>query len=106
MTLDIEDKNYIKTELQTGLQGLRSEFVEQFDRHTKHFDERFEHLIRLSDQRFEHFFGILREDFNHKLSILIEIAKDKPPRGEVREIVREEAGYVVHDEIKKFAPAY
>ncbi|MDD5165350.1 MAG: hypothetical protein PHG25_02320 [Candidatus Pacebacteria bacterium] len=76
MTLDIEDKNYIGNLLDQKL-----------------------------DQKFGHYFGLLRDDFNHKFSLLVEISKDKPNREEVREIVREEAGYVVQKTMKDiFAP--
>jgi len=94
MTLDIEDKNYISEQLNTGLQSVKSEFVIKFD-------QQFDRISKHIDQRFDHYFGILQEDFNHKFSILTEIGKDKPNREEVREIARDEAKYIVRDEISK-----
>ena len=87
MRLDIEDKNYI-SEL------IDRKFDEKFD---EKFDRKFEMMLRASDERFAHHFGIIREDFNHKLAILIEIARGKPDRGEVREMIRKES---------RFASAY
>lgn len=90
MTLDIDDKNYIKSEIN----GLKTEF-------SGLFDQQFNRISKHMDERFDHYFGVLRDDFNHKFSILVEITKDKPGREEVRQIVREEARYVVREEMRK-----
>gem|GEM_PF-4237562 len=117
MTFDIEDKNYITTTIRTEFKGLfKEESDKQFDRLIKHFDERFVRVEKYFDARFEqaekhldarfdHHVGVLRDDFNNKFAVLVEITKDKPGRDEVREIVREEARYVVRHEMKKFALA-
>ena len=109
MTLDTEDKNYISSmfdqKFDQKFSALTKYFDERFAQSDKRFDEKFERMLKVSDERFEHFFGILREDFNHKLAIQLEITKGKPDRGEVREIVQDEARYIVRDEMSKFASA-
>ncbi|MES2314452.1 MAG: hypothetical protein V4524_00750 [Patescibacteria group bacterium] len=79
MALDTQDKKYIEEVLDKTRVSFRGDM--------------------------EHYFGVLRDDFDHKFSILVEISKDKPGREEVREIVREEAEYVVQKTMKDiFAP--
>jgi hypothetical protein len=90
MALDTQDKQFISD-------LFDRKFDEKFE---QKFNVKFAMMSKHFDERFGHYFGLLKEDFDHKFSILVEIAKDKPGREEVRQIVREEAGYAVDERMK------
>jgi len=101
MRLDIEDKNYISELFDRKFdEKFDQKFDQKFD---EKLDRKFDWLAKHLDARFDHYVGLLREDFNHKFSVLLEITKDKPGRGEVREIAKDEAKYVVRTEMAKIS---
>ncbi len=79
MSLDTTDKLYIQTTIDVALEKSLQRFK----------SEAFSHMTAL------------REGLDDKVKFLAELIQDKPGRGEVREIVREEARPIVQEEIHK-----
>jgi hypothetical protein len=79
MSLDTEDKNYIKTEFE----GMFSTF-------SKKISEDMQHQT-----------GILKEHFEHKLEMVAELVRGYPSHDEVREIALIESRHVVRDELNR-----